>query len=267
MRPPLPSAARWLALALVCLGATAPAQAALFEDDEARKAILELRQRVDGLRTQLTQEQTQAAQAAQTARQAQADESRSALLSLQRQIEALSADVSALRGSLDEQLRATADAQRQTKDELQAFRSRLAALEPARVSLDGVDFVAQPDEQRAFESALATFRKGDFAGAQGQFVAFVGRYANSGYASSALFWLGNAQYATRDYKEAIANFRALVARTPEHLRAPEAVLSIANCQLELKDIKGARKTLADLIKAYPQAEAATAAKERLAALK
>jgi TolA-binding protein len=82
-----------------------------------------------------------------------------------------------------------------------------------------------------------------------------------------LFWLGNAQYATRDYKEAIMNFRALVAKKPDHLRAPEAVLSVANCQLELKDIKGARKTLTDLIKAYPDSEAANAAKERLVALK
>ena len=48
---------------------------------------------------------------------------------------------------------------------------------------------------------------------------------------------------------------------------PEAVLSVANCQLELKDSKGARKTLTDLVKAYPQSEAAVAAKERLATLK
>lgn len=99
------------------------------------------------------------------------------------------------------------------------------------------------------------------------FVGFVGRYPSSAYVVSALFWLGNAQYATRDYKEAVTNFRALIARNPEHLRASEAVLSIANCQLELKDVKGARKTLTDLIKAYPETEAAIAAKERLLALK
>jgi tol-pal system protein YbgF len=93
------------------------------------------------------------------------------------------------------------------------------------------------------------------------------RYPASGYAVPALFWLGNAQYATRDYREAMANFRALIVKDPEHVRAPEAVLSVANCQLELKDSKGARKTLADLLKAYPKSEAAVAAKERLAALK
>jgi TolA-binding protein len=51
------------------------------------------------------------------------------------------------------------------------------------------------------------------------------------------------------------------------MRAPEAMLSLANCQVELKDTKSARKTLEDLVKAYPQAEAASVAKERLAKLK
>jgi TolA-binding protein len=50
-------------------------------------------------------------------------------------------------------------------------------------------------------------------------------------------------------------------------RAPEAALSIANCQLELKDNRAARKTLEDLVRVYPQSEAAAAAKERLARLK
>jgi TolA-binding protein len=82
-----------------------------------------------------------------------------------------------------------------------------------------------------------------------------------------LFWLGNAQYATRDYKEAITNFRAMLAQAPDHVRAPEAALSIANCQIELKDARAARKTLEDLQKAYPQSEAAAAAKERVARLR
>jgi TolA-binding protein len=79
--------------------------------------------------------------------------------------------------------------------------------------------------------------------------------------------LGNAQYANRDYKEAINTFRALLAKNAEQPRAPEAVLSIANCQIELKDTKVARKTLTELIKSYPQSEAAVAAKERLLVLK
>ena len=84
---------------------------------------------------------------------------------------------------------------------------------------------------------------------------------------SARFWLGNAQYATRDYKEAINNFKLMLSAAPAHARAPEAALSIANCQIELKETRTARKTLEDLVRAYPQSEAAIAAKERLSRLK
>ena len=51
------------------------------------------------------------------------------------------------------------------------------------------------------------------------------------------------------------------------MRAPDSALSIANCQIELKDTKAARKTLEDLVKDYPESDAATAAKERLSKLK
>ena len=41
------------------------------------------------------------------------------------------------------------------------------------------------------------------------------------------------------------------------------LLSLANCQIELKDNKAARRSLEDLVKAYPGTEAAQAGKERL----
>ena len=134
-------------------------------------------------------------------------------------------------------------------------------------AVDGQEFQADPAEKRDFDAALARFREGKFAETQTLFSAFLKQYPGSGYQHSVRFWLGNAQYATRDYKDAIQNFRALLAAAPQHARAPEAALSIANCQIELKETRGARKTLEDLMRAYPQSEAAVAAKERLSRLK
>jgi TolA-binding protein len=81
------------------------------------------------------------------------------------------------------------------------------------------------------------------------------------------FWLGNALYGKRDYKEAIAAFRAFVTAAADHPRAPEALLALANSQAEMKDPRGARKTLDELLKSDPKSEAAQAGKERLASLK
>lgn len=250
-----------VALSVAALAA-GPARAALFEDDEARRAILELRQRVDAQRVQSDRQAEDLRRAIDENAQL-----RRSLLELQTQIESLRAELARLRGQDEQLVREISDLQRRQKDVVQGMEERMRRFEPTKVTVDGVEFTAEPAEQRDFEAALAVFRKGDFPAAQAAFAEFVRRYAQSGYRASALFWLGNAQYATRDYRGAIGNFRALLAQSPDHPRAPESVLSIANCQIELKDMPGARKTLDDLVKAYPQSEAAAAARERLARLK
>lgn len=231
------------------------AQAGLFEDDEARRAILELRQKSDASQTELKKINDDNAQL------------RRSLIDLSNQIEMLRNDQAKLRGQDEQLARDVAEMQRKQKDLTQGVDDRLRKFEPSKIMVDGREFVAKPEETRDFESALATLRKGDFAPAQSAFLDFIKRNPDSGYKSSALFWLGNAQYALRSYREAIANFKAVLALAPDHLRAPEAALSIANCQVELKDTKSARKTLDDLIKVYPQSEAASVAKDRLTKLK
>jgi tol-pal system protein YbgF len=250
------------ALAAALAGAalfTTGAQAALFEDDEARRAILELRQRVEQQRQGLAEDLRRANEENATLRRS--------LLDLQSQIEQLRGEVARLRGSDEQLARDLADVQKNQRDIAQGVDERLRKFEPVQVNVDGREFSADPAEQRDFEAALGAFRRGDFVAAQTAFADFVKRYPGSGYRPTALFWLGNAQYANRDYRGAIANFRALLQQAPDHPRAPEAVLSIANCQIELKDNASARKTLDDLVKAYPQSEAASAARERLARLR
>jgi tol-pal system protein YbgF len=242
------------ALAAAALFA-ASAHAALFEDDEARRAILELRSQVGQQREDL--------------RRANEDNAtlRRSLLELQNQIEALRSDLARMTGSGEQLARDVAEVQKRQRDIQQGVEERLRKFEPVQVTVDGREFSADPAEQREFEAALGAFRRGEFPGAQSAFADFVRKYPSSGYRPTALFWLGNAQYANRDYRGAIANFRALLQQAPDHPRAPEAVLSIANCQIELKDNTSARRTLDDLVKAYPQSEAASAARERLARLR
>ena len=250
-----------------CLWSVGISHAALFEDDEARRAILDLRQRVELMRGEIRGEVRGELDRNRQASANEVSELGKSLLDLQRQIELLKAEIATLRGSNEQLTRDLSEVQRQQKDQLQSLQARFNKLEPVKIQLDGVEFLAEPNETKSYDAALAVFRKGDFANAQSLFSGFVTRYPTSGYLIPALFWLGNAQYATRNYKEAMDNFRALVAKDPGHVRVPEAVLSVANCQLELKDSKGARKTLTDLVKAYPQSEAAVAARERLASLK
>jgi tol-pal system protein YbgF len=253
---------RALATAALLAVSVSSAHAAIFEDGEARRAILEMRQRVDGL--QLSQQRS-----AEEVRKLGEENAqlRRSLLDLQTQIETLRAEQAKLNGQNEQLLRDVGELQRRQKDIAQGVDERLRQFEPIKVNVDGRDFQADPAEKRDFEAALAVFRFGKFPDASVAFAGFVRQYPRSGYVPSARFWLGNAQYATREYKEAIGNFKQMLTDAPTHARAPEAALSIANCQIELKDTRTARKTLEDLIRAYPQSEAAVAAKERLSRLK
>jgi tol-pal system protein YbgF len=244
--------AAWL---LASVLAASSAQAALFSDDEARKAILDLRAK---------QEQSDARNAQLLE---QVNQLRRSLLDLNSQLELMRAEMAKLRGQDEQLTRDVAELQRLQKDAQQGVEDRIRKLEPQKVSLDGKEFLVDPEEKRLFEESMDTLRKGDFAAASSALSSFKRRYPASGYNSAVLFWLGNAQYGMRDYKEAMVSFRALVTTAPDHPRAPEALLSITNCQMELKDTKGAKRTLDELLKTYPKSEAAQAGKERQALLK
>jgi tol-pal system protein YbgF len=220
------------------------ALAALFEDTDARRAILELRERLDRQGEEIQNFQR-------------------SLIEQQNQFEALRAETARLRGEKEELTQAL----RRQQELSQGVDDRLKKFEPTTVKVDGVEFVADPAETKAYEDALSVFRQGEFAAAATVFNDFIKRYPRSGYVVPSLFWLGNSQYANRAYGSAIGNFNSLLSKAPNHLRAPDSLLSVANCQLELKDTKSARKTLAEVVKNYPHTEAAVAATERLAKLK
>jgi len=241
----------------------APAQAGIFDDDEARKAILDLRQKLE--QSNEAQRVRQAELNAQMADQlAQLKRS---LLDLNNQLESLRSEMAKMRGQDEQVARDVAELQRKQKDVQTGIDERIRKLEPVKVTLDEKEFLADPEEKRFYDEAFAHIRKGDFNAAAAGLSSFMRRYPSSGYNDSATFWLGNAQYGRREYKEAIASFRSLLAARPEHPKAPEAMLAIANCQVELKDTKGARKTIGELVQAYPKSEAAQAGRERLASLK
>lgn len=246
-------------LSLVAALFAPAAHAGLFDDDEARRAILDIRQRID--------QNTERQKSGQAELTDQINQLRRSLLDLNNQLEQMRSDNARLRGQNEELARAVSDMQRKQKDLQSGLDDRMRRFEPQKVTVDGKEFNAEPDEKRQYDEAMELLRKSDFAGTANALTAFRKRFPSSGYNDSALFWLGNSQYGLRQYKEAIASFRTLVSAAPDSAKSPEALLAIANCQAELKDVKSARRTIDELLKSYPNSEAAQAGKERLASLK
>jgi tol-pal system protein YbgF len=237
--------------------------AAIFGDDEARKAIIDLRQKVDA-----DQRAAESARKAfETESRESAESTRRSLLELSNQLEQLRAEIARLRGQNEQLTRDVSELQRMQKDAQAGIDQRLKQVEPLQVTHDGASFSAEPAEKRDFDAALEMLRASDFDGAGKAFAAFVRRYPASGYLPSALYWQGNAQYATRDYKNSIASHQRLISQYPANLRTPEAMLAMANSQIELKDTRTARRTLEQLIKLHPESEAAAAGRDRLSRLR
>lgn len=241
-----------LAAAVMAAFSFAPmqAQAALFEDEEARKAILDIRTRLTNMQSEIN---------------AKADKTNN--FDLNNQNEQLRQEIARLRGQIEILTNELANAQKRQKDFYVDLDARLRKLEPQKATVDGKEVMLEQGEQRTYDAALAYFKAGDYKNAGAAFFDFTRRYPQSGLAASAQYWLGNTYYAQRDYKNAITAQQVVVKNYPDSPKAPDALLNIASCHMELKDKAAAKKTLETLIAQYPDAPAAHTAKERLAALK
>ena len=240
-------------LAAVALAPVA-AHAGLFDDDEARKAILDIRNRIENVQRELG-----------TRLETKAD--KSSLLDLANQNEQLRLDVAKLRGQVEVLTNELANSQQRQKDFYVDLDTRIRKLEPQKVNVDGREASVEQGEQRTYDAALAMFKGSDYKNAALGFTDFLRRYPQSGYAASANYWLGTAYYAQRDYRNAIAAQQTVLKSFPDSTKAPDALLNIATCYIELKDKVQAKRALDQVIAQYPETPAARSAKERLATLR
>ena len=265
MRPSA-GAARRLAgavgLALALLGAMAqPAQAQLFSDDEARRAILDLRGKLDLMQRDLTRRiddmQTRLERMEQGSR---------GQLDLQNQLASMRQEIASLRGALEVQGNDLAQTDKRQRDASQDLDTRLKRLEPTALNLDGKQITVDPAERRAYEAALAQLRNGDFKGAQAAFQQFQSAYPQSAYSAAVQYWIGSSQYAQKDSKAAIASLQTFVQRYPEHPRTPDALLTLGNALTDSGDRKAAADAYRLVVQKFPDSSAAPTARDRLASL-
>ena len=271
------------------------AQAALFDDDEARRRIESTNVRLTQLQGEIEDRLTALEQ--QVKGQGLAD--------LSNQMQVLQSDIAKLRGQIEVVTYELEQAQKRQRDLYVDLDTRLRKIEsssvpaaekaepanPANAAAGAPPAGAPPPalppppaapppvaiatspptrnpaegiaEQRAYDSALDQFKRGDYAGAVTGFNGFLKAYPRSPLASSAQYWVGNAQYARRDYKDSIATQRQLLKEFPDSSKAPDALLNIGSAQADMGDNAAARRTLEELISRYPKSDAATRARQRL----
>lgn len=289
-------------LLIVTAGFAAQGHAALFDDKEARKKILELEA------TTTTQHQAAQADLAALKKTQQVIEQRlveieaitkgQGLLDMQNQIEGLKQEVAKLKGELElashnvnltqqrqKDLYGDADARLRKLEQGQPVASAsanpnpVAAVEapPASVAAPAAPVGAAPaastpepaknsQEYQLLELAHGLAKEAKYKDAFNAYDKFLKDYPNSAYAPDALYGLGYAQFALKNYKSAMATQQKLLDAHPDNPRAADALFNMANSQFQLGMVPAAKKTLRDLLAKYPNSEVIPAAQKRLKAL-
>lgn len=234
-----------IAAVILFAGAIAPLQAnaGLFGDDEARRAILDVREKVE----------------------TKAD--KASVLDLAQQNQMLQEEVAKLRGQVEVLTNALEMNVQRQKDFYVELDERLKKLEPTTRIVNGQEINVERAEQQRYDAAMNAFKQGKYPEAEKAFSSFLQQYPTSSYAASAQHGLGNAYFAQKGCVNAIKAQKVVVDRYAESPEAPNAMLNMATCYVLQKKTWSAKKTLKELIKRYPDAPAAQTAQARLKTLK
>ncbi len=247
------------------------AAAGLFDDDEARRELKNLRA------------QTEQQNRDNEARFFKLDESikNIGVIQLLNQIEQLNDEISKLRGQIEVLSNQNDQLSKRQKDFYLDIDSRLRKLEgvppdsAATASVGGGSGIATPSaqaarpiskdqENKAYDVGSNLFRRGDYVAAIRAFETFMKDYPGSGLVSNAQYWVGISYFNIKDYANARNTQEALLKNFPDAAKAPDALLAIASIQIESGDNGSARNTLEEIIARFPNSEAATKARTRLA---
>ena len=275
--------------AALILGTLGNVQAALFDDEEARRQVAVERKRVDELSARAS---TQAQQLdAIVVRLGGIEESvgkNQGLLDLFREIETLKVELAKMRGQMEVLSNGIETAQKRQKDFYVDLDTRLRRLEgpsigtgPSAPALTGsasavagtasggsvtttTGAQASNAESRAYEAAQNLRRIGNYQGAIVAFQNFLKQYPTSSLAPNAQYWIGDSYFNMRDFRLAIASQRTGLTKYPDSAKVPDALLNIAGSQAELGETVAARKTMEEIVAKYPASNAADKARRRIA---
>jgi len=107
-------------------------------------------------------------------------------------------------------------------------------------------------EQKAYQQAFDLLRDLRYDKSIISFRRFLKAYPDGRYAHIAQYWIGEANYAQRNFKEAINDYQVLIEHHPSSPKIAEAMLKISYSYYELKDLNKADLNLQRLIKTYPK---------------
>lgn len=123
------------------------------------------------------------------------------------------------------------------------------------------------EEQAAYQKAFNILRDGHYDDAIAAFKDMLNKYPGGKLSDNAQYWIGEAHFAARRFREASDEFSKVIKNYPQSSKVPDAMLKLGFSYYELSDWAKARSTLEHLEGRYPQSTAAQLADKRLRKMK
>ena len=114
--------------------------------------------------------------------------------------------------------------------------------------------------EHAYAAALATFRAREHGQAVLDFLDFIAKHPGHRLVANAQYWIGEAYYAQRDFRQALTEFSKVPHTAPGSAKAGDALLKIGLCQRRLREEAHARLTWQRVVREFPRSEAAAKAR-------
>lgn len=245
--------------------------AALFDDKEARKKILELE-----AKQQVNHDASMAAIADLKKRVAaiEAIVQGGGLADMQNQIEALKQELAHVKGDLEVAQHHLETTQQRQKDLYTDTDTRLrriesgppAATAAAPTATEAAPVVVEEKDVKAFADADSLSKSARHKEAFVAFDSFLREYPNSKLVPDALYGMGYSQFALKNYKSSIATQQKVIDLHPTSPKVPDAMYNQANSQIQLGQVTNAKKTLRALVQNHPNADITPSAQKRLKTL-
>jgi tol-pal system protein YbgF len=130
---------------------------------------------------------------------------------------------------------------------------------PPAPSAPAASRAGNPEQE--YNAALATFRSREHGQAVLDFIDFIGKHPKHPLAGNAQYWIGEAYWTQRDYRQALVEFEKVSEYGPG--KAPDALVKIGLCHARLRDASRAEQAWQRVIREYPKSEAAGLAQSLL----
>ncbi|CAK0750443.1 Cell division coordinator CpoB [Gammaproteobacteria bacterium] len=142
-----------------------------------------------------------------------------------------------------------------------------AAAQPPRPLASTSSVSSNAEGQSAYDNAFNLLRSGSYDEAIKGFRDFLAIYPEGQLAANSQYWIGEAYYVTRRFKEAMPEFQRIIDGYPDSSKTGDALLKLGYIQYELNQTAEAKKSLEEVIARFPQSTAAKLASARLAKMK